>query len=189
MTMDRIVFRTGKKTLLVLPEEKDERQFACWINDYDTAQFLGVPRSMSLVQEHEFLTRILKNRDKEEVFCLALHSGEIIGMMGLHNINLINRTAVTGAYIGNPKYRSGGYGSDAKMQLLYYAFVELGLRKVNSSALGTNKRSIAYLEKTGYKVWGVNKKECFRGGKIVDQVHLAVTKEDFMPLWRGYSRS
>jgi RimJ/RimL family protein N-acetyltransferase len=53
-----------------------------------------------------------------------------------------------------PKYRGGGYGSEAKHLLLEYAFERLGLHMVRSFVTFRNTRSAAALRKQGYKEAG-----------------------------------
>ncbi len=61
--------------------------------------------------------------------------------MGIHRINWKDRTATTGAVIGEKAYWDKGYGSEAKMLVLDYAFNMLNLRKICSQVLAFNKRS------------------------------------------------
>ncbi|MEK7505778.1 MAG: GNAT family protein [Patescibacteria group bacterium] len=189
--MDRIIFRTGKKSALFTLEDKEEdiRKAAKWLNDYEgVSRFIGLVGPQSIIAEREWFARVHKDKENQ-VFGIATLEGKFIGMMGLHQINLHHRTAVTGAFIGEKEYRSGGYGTDAKMQLLHYAFTELNLFKVCSSVLSGNGRSLAYLKKTGYVVEGVKKGQVFRSNKRMDQVMLAVFKPEFMKLWRRYRNS
>ena len=112
-----------------------------------------------------------------------------IGCMGLHKIDWINRTAESGASIGEKKYQNKGYGTDAKMFFLNYAFNTLNLRKINSAAFSFNKRSLAYNGKCGYKIEGVFKRQFFRNGKYHDAIMIAVFKEDFQNIWKRYQKA
>ncbi len=188
----RIIFRRAMKTNLVLLEKKDAATLASWPNNPQLAQFLNVHMPMDEVDEEGWVERLRKNRHegKEIVLGIATHQGKLIGTMGLHGINRLNGTATTGALIGDLNYHGKGYGADAKMALLYYAFNDLNLRKINSQALATNFRSVAYLKKTGYRVEGCRKKEVWSNGEYRDMVLLAIFKEDFLPLWKklGYEK-
>jgi hypothetical protein len=75
-----------------------------------------------------------------------------------------------------------GYGTDAKMALLDYAFNTLGLRRVKWEALVNNRRSIAYSMHSGYIVEGVRKKRSVCGGRYHDRVLLAATPRPGDPI-------
>jgi RimJ/RimL family protein N-acetyltransferase len=106
--------------------------------------------------------------------------------MGLHHISWIHRTATTGALIGEAQYRGNGYGTEAKMLLLDYAFRTLNLRKVCSNVIAFNERSQRYNEKCGYQVEGTQRKHIFRGGVYHDLILMAVFCEDWLPLWEAW---
>ncbi len=108
--------------------------------------------------------------------------------MGIHRINWKDRTATTGAVIGEKAYWGKGYGSEAKKLLLDYAFNELNLRKICSGALAFNGRSQAYSKKCGYEVEGVLKQHIFKNGEYHDLVQLAVFKEQWLPLWKKFRK-
>ena len=108
--------------------------------------------------------------------------------MGLSDIAWKDGTGHTGALIGEKDCWGKGYGTEAKMLLLHWAFTELNLRKITSSVIAFNKRSQRYLKKTGYVVEGVQKKQNFVHNRYCDCLLMAVFKRDFMPLWRTFKK-
>lgn len=186
---EHVVFLTGKKVNL-RPYNKVTDLELCqrWINDPEVRQYLKSLWPLTFEQEEEFLKQISSN--KTSVFLIIeTKDHKPIGSMVLVKINWIDRTAVTGALIGEKRYRNRGYGTDAKMILLNYAFNTLNLRKINSNATTDNKPSISYNMKCGYKIEGIRKKQFFRVGKYVDEVYLSVFKKDFQKLWKKYQQS
>jgi RimJ/RimL family protein N-acetyltransferase len=138
------------------------------------------------LEEQEYIANIHKRSDTDQPFGIALvETGELIGMMGLHRIDWISRTAITGAWIADGN-REKGLGSEAKLLLLDYAFHSLMLRKISSYVLDTNERSRRYNEKCGYKLEGKLRKQLAVYGDYVDQLCMAVFKEDFDPIWAKF---
>ncbi len=78
-------------------------------------------------------------------------TGELIGEVGLYDIDWLARTAESGSWIYNPEYRGGGYGTEAKHLLLEYGFDRLGLHSIWSWVKARNPRSQAALRKQGYR--------------------------------------
>ncbi len=190
MTIERIPFRKGKLVTLCIPQREDMVQIAHWINDPAINQYLGAYRPMSLEQEWEWYDRLTKKGTDDFVFFLETNDDKrFIGTMGLHSVNHRAQVATTGAMIGYTDAHGKGYGTDAKMQLLHWAFTELNLRKVMSNVLAVNPRSLRYLEKTGYRVVGTRKAQSLYQGDFVDEHILEVFRDEFMPLWDTYQRS
>ena len=86
-----------------------------------------------------------------EVAVVLRDSGELIGEVGLYDIDWLARTAESGSWLYKPEYRGAGYGTEAKHLLLEYAFDRLGLNMIWSWVKIRNPRSQAALRKQGYR--------------------------------------
>ena len=166
-----------------LDKEKDLENVTKWINDPEIRPFVSNFVPLTKKDEEEFFDR---KKENERLVVIETKDGKSIGTMGLHKIDHRNGFAETGALIGEKDYWGKGYGTDAKMILLNHAFNTENLRKVLSSALAFNGRSIGYNKKCGYKICGKFEKHIFVNGEYVDLIHLVVWKEDFLPLWKKY---
>jgi RimJ/RimL family protein N-acetyltransferase len=183
----RVVFLEGKKVILrPLDKEKDLGVVLKWANDPELRQFVSFFLPSTKKQEEEWFD---KKREDEIVLAIETKEGEFIGSIGLHKINYRHRTAITGTLIGEKSFWGKGYGTDAKMILLNYAFNTLNLRKIKSQAYATNQRSVNYSKKCGYKVEGILKKDLFVNGDYVDVVCLAVFRKSFKRVWRNYQQN
>ncbi len=184
-TKPELTFRVGKRVRIRLLCEDDAQILTQWMNDPEVTQYILQYLPKSIKAEKEWLEKIEPN-SHDFVFGIETEDETMIGVMGLHKVNYIHGTATTGAFIGNKDYWSKGYGSEAKMLLLQYAFDTLGLRKICASVIDFNKRSLRYQEKCGYKVEGRLKNQLFKDGQYWDEVLLAVYKEDWLPVWEQY---
>ena len=180
------VFLRGKKVILRPRHIDDVPRLARWINDPDVRKNIMTQFPLAEHDERAWVER--KSDDKEVLLSIDTIEGRHIGTMGLHRINWIDRTAVSGALIGEKDCWRKGYGTDAKMTLLAYAFLTLGLRKICSEAIEYNAGSLGFNAKCGYKQEGIRKKQIFREGKCWDVVLTAVFAEDWLPLWEEYKK-
>lgn len=187
--MKTLVFRVGRKVNLRPPLKKDLPLLLRWINDPEVNQYLTANVPMLEKDEEKWLERMSEQKQTDVVFILTTKSGRAIGVMAIHKINWVDRTATTGALIGEKAYWSKGYGSEAKMLLLDYAFNRLGLRKICSNVLAFNGRSKRYSEKCGYKEEGRRKAQFFRDGVFHDEIWLAVFQDSWLPLWKKYQKT
>ncbi|MEK7135410.1 MAG: GNAT family protein [Patescibacteria group bacterium] len=183
---NRVVFLKGKKVNLRPVMKADLPLITRWINDPEVRYFLANVVPQSLEDEEAWLAGLSKKKDTHVVFVIEKADGQPIGVMGLHGIHHVDRTATTGSFIGEKEYWGKGLGTEAKFLLLDYAFDTLNLRKICSEALAFNERSIRYSLRCGYKEEGRLKDHIFRNGKFHDKVLLAVFREDFVPIWEKH---
>lgn len=185
---NRVVFLRGHKVVL-RPLDKDRDLETCqrWINDPDVNQYLLAHRPITPTGEAEWFDQLEKSDDVH--LAIDTHDGVFIGLMGIHKISWKDRVATTGALIGEAAYWGRGYGTDAKMTLLDYAFNTLNLRKICSSVLAFNERSLQYNLHCGYQIEGRRKAQIFGNGQYWDEILLGLFKEDWQPIWERYQRT
>ncbi|MDO8557551.1 MAG: GNAT family protein [Candidatus Jorgensenbacteria bacterium] len=187
-TNNSIQFLRGKKVTLRPVVKEDVPRFLVWINDPDVRQYLSMYLPVMEADEQAWFENLSKSKETDIVF-LIIADDQPIGCMGIHRINWKDKTAITGAFIGEKKYWGKGYGTEAKMLLLNYAFNSLNLRKVCASVLSFNGRSHAYQLKCGYKEEGRRKQQVYKNGRYWDEIFTAVFKKDWLPLWRKYRKT
>ncbi len=183
-----IVFLKGKRGITLRPPSlEDVPTLTRWINDPELRRFIKRPFPVTLHGEAEWIQNLVKRSDTDVVLAMDLR-GTHIGMIAIHKINWKDRTAVTGAFIGEKRYWGKGYGTAAKMALLNYAFNTLDLRKLSSHVYAFNARSIAYSKHCGYVEEGRLVRQRFIEGEYHDEVILGVFKEQWQPCWEAYQK-
>ncbi len=188
-TTSQIIFRKGKKTILRPKEKGDGERAVRWLNHPKTTKFLNRRMPLSYFEEDEWIAADHKKHHSDISFAIDTLDGKHIGFIGLHSIDWINRRATTGTVIGAKQFIGKGYGTDAKMLLLDYAFNSLGLRKICSRVFAFNERSVRYSEKCGYVVEAQLKDHHFVDGEYCDEILMAVFREGWEPLWKEYKKS
>lgn len=194
----RIRFIEGKNVYLRPVTHDDIPSMLKWINDPEITKYLSVYLPVTEEEEEEWVENLHK-RKNDIIFAIMAktvwHDGndeiqdyKFIGTMSLMGINWKDRTATTGALIGEQKYWGKGYGTEAKMFLLNYAFNTLNLRKICSTVLEYNERSHGYNLRCGYNIEGIRKKQVFKNGKYWDEILMAVFKEDWLPIWENFKK-
>jgi RimJ/RimL family protein N-acetyltransferase len=183
---NRVVFLKGRKVILRPPNKKtDLANCMRWINDPEVNYFLSVYIPQTEAMEEEWFDGMGKD-DKNIAFAIETLEGRHIGNIGLHRINWKDRTATTGAVIGEKEFWGNGYGTDAKMLLLDFAFNTLGLEKVNSEVFEFNERSVNYSLKCGYVIEGRRRSQVFRHGRRWDIIQLGVLRKEWLIVWEKY---
>jgi len=187
--IDDVVSMRSKRLYLRPPTKQDIPAFLRWINDSEVTQFLQAYYPIFEADELEWLDKLQKSKENIVFVIVDAKTKKPIGTMGIHRINWKDRIATTGALIGEKNYWGKGYGSEAKMLLLSYAFNTLNLRKICSAVISFNERSKAYSLKCGYKVEGVLKQHIFKNGRYWDEIQLAIFRKDWLPIWERFQKN
>jgi RimJ/RimL family protein N-acetyltransferase len=182
-----IVFRQGPRLYLRPVEEADLPLLVRYMNDPQVTQFLSMSRPVSIDQERDWFKNLV-SRENDVIVAVVTNRGLTIGTIGLHRINWIDGTAVTGSAIGDTNYWDKGFGTEAKMLLLEYGFNTLNLRKICSSVYDFNGRSMAALKKQGYVPEGILRQQHYRIGRLVDEHQFALFKETFLRVYATYKK-
>lgn len=153
-----------------------------WRNDPDLVSNLVAPfRFINFETDKNWFDNYMRNRGENIrcVICLTECPEEIVGSIGLLNIDSVNLKADFYIQIGDAQKRGKGIGSEATIQILRHAFMSCNLNRVQLTVLETNKAALKLYEKCGFKVEGVQKKSVYKNGKYVDLILMAILKEDF----------
>ena len=119
----------GDRLYLSPTSAEDVELFTQWLNDFQTTDYIGRSGYITTtLNEQEYL----ENRSKKDMasFCIVtLEEDKLIGTISLEHIDLINRDAILGIFIGDGNYRNQGYGTEAIKLILDYGFNYLNLHK------------------------------------------------------------
>lgn len=146
----------------------------------------------SVESGREWVRSLDKSKGKDEVFAILARIGRelrYIGHTGIHHIDWSKGTGTTGSIIVSEQGRGKGYGTEAKLLLLYHCFNVLGLRKVHSTVKAWNAASLGHLLKAGYQIVGRRKREVFHEGTYVDEILLEIFRDEWEPVWKQYRKT
>jgi len=135
--------------------KSDLRYLNEWKNDEETFQFLGggfMPTSID--QQETWMEEMIDTSGPNKRFIICDSEGTPIGMVGIYNINWINRTAEIGAYIGDKNARGKGYAKEASNLIEKFAYEYVNLRKLKLSVVSDNVIAVHMWQSLGYKKVG-----------------------------------
>lgn len=167
--------------------------FVSWIN-----WRIGIEGTLqrppySLKMGKDWVENLANEKGKHEVFAVLAHEKNgrrrYVGHMGIHNINKDHGFATSGSMIGAKGAQGRGIGTEAKLLILYHAFMVIGLRKVCSTVKAWNGQSMGHLLKCGYQVCGRHRKHHFHEGAFGDEILLEVFREEWEPIWNAYQKT
>ena len=137
----------------------------------------------------QFLSRqVIERRQQERpehtaprtvIFGIQTKGGLPIGVFGIGDFGLQHRLAMLGAAIGEPQYWGGGYGTDALLLAIDYAFGWLDLRRVWLQTMSSNARVVRQMEKVGFTLEGRQRQATCADGVWQDMLCFGLLRQDW----------
>lgn len=145
------VIGMGDKVILRRLNRNDTDNIVKWRNS-DTVMQHFIIRTPLTPEVHENWIKTKIETGQVEQFIIKIkESGREIGSTYLKDIDKANGSAEYGIFIGESDEQGKGYGYEAQMLTLDYAFNTLGLKTIIIRVLYDNEASIATGEKCGFK--------------------------------------
>jgi RimJ/RimL family protein N-acetyltransferase len=157
-----------------------------WINDPEVTAFMAgqLRYPFSRESEEEWLRgAVTRTRPPEIGLAIeTLAEGRHIGSVGLHQVSAETRKAGFGIMIGDKECWNRGYGTDATLIILRFAFDEMNLNRVWLEVHDDNARAIACYRKCGFVEEGRLRQHRFKGGAYHDTIVMGVLASEFEAL-------
>ena len=195
LTPNKAYFWQGERVRL-RPMHSDDA--ALWLaeerSDSEAVRFLnyGVDLPKSEHDARSFSERYAEfnNRSERIMFSIETLDGELVGGINIHSMDEKNGTFETGTRIYRA-FRDLGYGFDAKIIVLRYAFHELRFQKYNLRCLDTNHSMINQAHHLGCHEEGRVRRQIYTDGEHHDELIFGLTREEFdelLPKLKAASR-
>lgn len=102
-----------------------------------------------------------------------------IGITELTRINQMHRTAEFGIRIGESDCWGKGYGTEATILTLDYAFTAMGLHNVMLDVHSYNTRAISAYRRSGFQIIGRRRQAHRLGDRVFDQILMECLAIEF----------
>ncbi len=151
-----------------------------WINDREVTRYIAARYPMSRADEERWLKGSSPNSFGGGVqLAIETKDGAHIGNIDLIDVQPEDRKAGLGVMIGDKDYWSNGYGTDAVITILRFAFGEMNLNRVWLHAFDFNERAQASYRKCGFQEEGRLREHYYTEGKYFDSVVMSVLRDEF----------
>jgi RimJ/RimL family protein N-acetyltransferase len=170
----------GKIVLLRAIEESDLNLVHKWANDPDLQDIMGSVHFPGSMDFRKTWFYNLKNDELNQRLAIEAPNKSIIGISSIVNIDWRNNRAGHGLVLGDVDVRRKGYGFDAVMATMRYAFEEMHIERLDGWIIEYNEISFSfYCGKLGWKEEGRRRNYFFRKGRYWDQIVVGITKHDY----------
>lgn len=181
------LFRSDLVRLTAADLDAAAEAFARWSLDSEYYRLLnsGACHLWSRNKTKEWLEKDLLS-EKPDLYSFmirTLDSDRLIGEIGLDGVKYTHGDAFVGIGLGEHDFWGKGYGTDAMLVLLRFAFTELNLRRVSLDVFEYNPRAVRSYEKVGFVVEGRMRGMLRREGKRWDMIFMGILRKEWERLY------
>jgi len=178
-------FLIGKRVYLRALEKEDLICIRKWSNDPEIRRLTGEVTSMSQVDADKFLERAYSDNTRKWFVIVIKENDRVIGEAGLLRMFHAWRTTDIIIIIGEKDAWGKGYGTEAILLLIDYAFRRLNFHRVAIGVVGFNEKAIRFWEKIGFKKEGIQRDGYSYNHKYYDFVMMSILEDEFRELHGG----
>ena len=178
---DPPTLRTGRLILrrLLKSDAADMYEYS---SDPNVTRFLLWDPHTSIKYTTRYLAYLQSRYKAGEFYDWAVidrKSGKMIGTCGFTSFDFQNNSAEVG-YVLNPAYWHRGIAPEALAEVLHFAFMILGLNRVEAKYMVGNTDSRRVMEKVGMKFEGVARSSMYVKGRYVSIGVCAILRSEYI---------
>ncbi|MDZ5725558.1 GNAT family protein [Acetobacterium sp. K1/6] len=167
------------KTTLRKWAEEDANQLAAALNNKKILENLrdGLPFPYTVEDAKEYI-KAMQDSQADNTFAYAItDEGRVIGSIGVFRKDNIHfRTAELGYYIAEPDWGQG-HGTRAVKQICELVFETTDIIRIFAEPFARNLGSCRILEKAGFQLEGLLRKNAIKNGQTEDMKLYALVRE------------
>ncbi len=175
----------GKKCYLSPINIEDYDQYYQWLNQSETTIYLSIFHEI-IARHHEkdLLDKLIRTENGNYMMAIVeMKTNKLLGNCGLLNVDLINRNAEFGIFIGDEQHRGKGIGEEATRLILDFGFNAINLHHIWLRVFTFNKNAIGLYKKIGFKVIGTKRESRIIGNQKVDELLMDILPHEFESLY------
>jgi len=171
----------GRLVRLRATEPEDRERVHSWLNDPEVTRYLTMRYPSA---ESDWVWPVDGPPPGITFVRLAIETkeGAHIGALNLHQVNVEDGHAGLGIIIGAKECWDRGYGADAIVTLLRFAFGEMNLHRVWLTVLDDHERGIACYRGCGFGEEARLRQEVYRHGRYHDFIVMGILRDEFVSL-------
>ena len=173
-----VIIKTGKLILRPATMKDAQDYFECHLDKEAKRNFMHVPKNLNEAKKElgDSLKEMNKKKPTQEMLAI-IFEGDIAGFIWLSDIDygFLKHKAGVG-YGVKESFRGKGIGTAALKAVTDYAFKKYKLQRMATVTRTFNKPSARILEKAGYKLEGILRKNKCKDGEYLDDMLWAKVK-------------
>lgn len=152
-------------------------RWADWFNDPVVTKFQAkgyYPNTHD--KQREYFQQLSTSRTDVVLAIVDRATDRHIGNVGLHQIDMLHRTAVLGIVLGEREAWGRAIGRRAWRAITNYGFDVLGLHKICATVIDGNEASLKCALASGYEIEGRQAQQIYKNGSHRDLIHVGLLR-------------
>ena len=146
------------------------------ITKYTT--IIGSIEKPTLTDVEKYIKKTKRNKKGLFYIILLKENKKPIGCVGINKIDPINKSCTTFSWLDSA-FWSNGYMSEAKKEIIAFAFNKLFIRRIETDCIKENKKIIKHLSSLGFKKEGLLREKFLYKNKYRDEIMFALLKKEY----------
>ncbi len=173
-------FSIGERLYLrPLEPAQDNHLYSTWMNDEEIRRYFSVYPT-SDTRGRERLDNLYKDTRHIIFGVMRIEDNQLIGLVGLKDINVLNQSAEFYVIIGDRSAWGKGFGTEATKLMVRYGFMELNLNRIQTQDMEENIGGWRADEKAGFKYEGTLREVIPRFGKFHNVRVYSLLRSEFL---------
>jgi ribosomal-protein-alanine N-acetyltransferase len=174
----------GEKIYLTELDRRNAETIRAWLNDPEVHRWLLVGHvPITWEEEEQYFDRQAHAVDSFNFEIHVASDGRYIGNIGLKDVDLRHRHGEVGIVIGDKTAWGQGFGSDAILTCVGFAFSTLGLHKVSIRCHEEHARGLELYLRLGFIESGRERDHVYQEGHFQDEIILDMLDEEYRQLY------
>jgi RimJ/RimL family protein N-acetyltransferase len=173
----------GGIVVLTTLDPRNADTIRAWLHDPRVNEWLAAGHiPISAAAERAFYEQAERDRGRGVAYHFEIHASDdtrLLGQCSLMEVDAIDRHGELSIFIGEPAEHRKGFGRDALVALLRFAFHTIGLRTTRIRAVIGNGRAIELYRSVGFSEAGLFREARYVRGRFHDVAMLDMTREEF----------
>lgn len=176
----KISFMDGNKVCLRQYEAKDIDIWYNWFNDAEVVRLMDQRRWPNTKEKQKrYLEAMTVSRSDMQLAIINKANDCLVGTVGLHGIDPINRNADISVIIGDKKYWGKGLAKEAVGLLVHHSFEMLNLHKLTAGFIDGNAASQKLFESFGFKKEALLRQHVYLQGVYHNVIKMGLLKANY----------
>lgn len=172
---------TSRLSLCRLEEKDATETYAAWLNDPDVNKYLETRHTQQSAESCKEFIASCNSDPGSHLFGIFLkETGVHIGNAKIGFINKYYDRGQVSLFIGEKKYWNKGLSTEIVCALNKYAFLTLGLQRLEAGCYEDNLSSLRVFLKSGYVVEGFMRSHVARDGRRLGCFWLGMLASEYL---------
>jgi len=160
-------------------EEGDLSMVRRWNFDPEITRYFPSRWLVSMAEQKKWFDSQINDNNKKRLIIMDKATGQPIGMLGIMDIDHVNKNCEIGITVGDRAYQGQPHAREAMQLALEFLFMQFNMHLVYLRVMQDNERAVAFFEKCGFTPNGILRDMVFVNGVYQSWVWMSITQAEF----------